>query len=1009
MKPRRLMLIMCALLVSTGAVQAQTLDSTLLRSLRWRSIGPAVMAGRVTDVEGLPGPSKTFYVASVTGGIWKTTNNGVTYRPLFQNERVISMGDLAIAPSDTMQIWAGTGEEDARNSISPGGGIYKSTDGGLTWKLMGLDKTEHIGRIIVHPTNPNIVWVAAAGATWRHNPERGLYKTTDGGQTWRLVKFISDKAGFIDMVIHPQNPNVLFASSWERVRGPYFLKSGGPGSALWKTIDGGETWTEIKGGGFPETEKGRIGIAIALSEPRIMYAMVEAAPTPASRTLASTNAPAQGRGGGRGGAGEQRRSGLYRSLDGGQIWEYMNGNNTRPFYYSQVRVDTKNPNRVYFSSVPINFSDDGGRTVRNTSVGVHTDDHALWIDPNDPDRMVIGNDGGVAISFDRGGNWASAFHLPVGQFYAISYDLATPYRVCGGLQDNYSWCGPSRKAGGAITNHDWFRVSGGDGFVTAQDPRDPNIIYSESQGGNMGRLNYATGERITLQKPNWRDSHREYMDSIAVLWPDTTVQPSSQIRQRVADLRRRASRDSADLDLRYNWNTPYILSPHNADVFYAGANRVLKSTNKGEGLVPISPDLSKKDATKIRISTRETGGVTRDATGAETYGTIASITESPVQRGLLYAGTDDGNVWLSPDDGRNWTDLTARFKGLVPDTSYVSRIEASPHDANRFYVTFDHHRTGDFKPYIFMTTDGGRTFKSISSNLPTGGPDFVHVVREDLRNPNLLFAGTDVGAYVSLDRGASWQRFMEGLPTVPVHDLKIHPRERELIAGTHGRAIWIVDIAPLQELTPAIIAANAHLFLPRPASNWGSPPTGGEFTGQQYWQSQAPGPGADIVYWLGQAQQGGARVVITDARGDTMATMTGSSARGLQRVSWNVRGRTPPTLALSPSERRDSINTERRLAVVSDSLVKAGTAKEQVDRVIAQLRTAGGGGGGGRAGGGGGGGGGRGGQSGAWVERAGESPVTGGGRGAGAGAGAGAAAAGDPEAEGGRGGGQGGG
>jgi hypothetical protein len=692
----------------------------------------------------------------------------------------------------------------------------------------------------------------------------------------------------------------------------------------------------------------------------------------------------------------------------------MNGNNTRPFYYSQVRVDTKNPERVYFSSVPINFSDDGGRTVRNTAVGVHTDDHGLWIDPNDPDRMVIGNDGGVAISFDRGGNWASAFHIPVGQFYAISFDMGHPYRVCGGLQDNYSWCGPSRKSGGAITNHDWFRVSGGDGFYTAQDPRDPNIIYSESQGGNMGRLNYATGERVTLQKPTWREAYRIIQDSIAELWPDTTVQPTGQVRQRIAALRRRATQDSAALELRYNWNTPFLLSPHNADVFYAGANRVLKSTNKGDGLTPISPDLSKRDTAKIRISTRETGGITRDATGAETYGTIVALTESPVRQGLLYAGTDDGNVWLSPDDGKSWTDLTPRFKGLVPDTSYVSRIEASPHDANRFYVTFDHHRKGDFAPYVFMTTDGGRTFKSIASNLPRGGPDFVHVIREDLRNANLLFVGTDVGLYTSLDRGGSWQRFMEGLPTVPVHDLKIHPRDRELIAATHGRAIWIADIAPLQELTPAVIAANAHLFTPKATANWGTSPTGGEFTGQQYWQSQAPGAGAEIAYWIGQTQQGNARIVITDARGDTMATLNGPLTRGIQRVSWNLRGRTPPPLALSPSERRDSINTERRLAAVTDSLVKAGSAKDQVDRVIAQLRSGSqgtaGGGRGGRGGGGGGGGGGRGAASGAWVARAGESPAPQqGGRGGGAGGAGGGAAAGDPEGEGGGGRGQGGG
>ncbi|HSL69745.1 MAG TPA: hypothetical protein VK864_05855, partial [Longimicrobiales bacterium] len=912
MRPSHVMLLGLALAAPVGA---QQLDSTLMRAFRWRSIGPAVMAGRVTDVEGIPSPSKTFYVAAVTGGIWKTINNGVTFRPLFENERVISMGDLAIAPSDTLQIWAGTGEEDSRNSISPGRGIYKSTDGGLTWKLMGLEKTEHIGRIVVHPTNPNIVWVAALGAAWRSNPERGLYKTTNGGQTWRLVKFISDKAGFVDLVMHPTNPDLLFASSWERVRGPYFLKSGGPGSALWKSTDGGETWTEVKGGGFPETEKGRIGIAIARSDPRVMYTIVEAAP-----------------------ADTVRKSGLYRSEDGGQTWTFMNGNNTRPFYYSQVRVDPKNPNRVYWSSVPINFSDDGGKTVRNTAVGVHTDDHGLWIDPVDPDRMVIGNDGGIAISFDRGGNWAESYILPIGQFYAVSFDFGVPYRVCGGLQDNYSWCGPSRKSAGTLTNHDWFRVSGGDGFYTAQDPRDPNIIYSESQGGNMGRLNYTTGERITLEKPSWRDQYREYQDSIALLWPDTTVQPSAQVQRRIADLRRRASQDSVALDLRYNWNTPFFLSPHNPDVFYAGANRVLKSTKRGDGLTPISPDLSKRDERKIRISRTETGGITRDATGAETYGTIVALAESPVKQGLLYAGTDDGNVWLSSDDGKNWTDLSAKFKNVVPDTSYVSRIEPSPHDANRFYVTFDHHRRGDFRPYVFMTTDGGRSFRSIASNLPTDGPDFVHVIREDLRNPNLLFLGTDVGVYLSFDRGGSWQRFMEGLPTVPVHDLRIHPRERELIAGTHGRAIWIVDIAPLQDLTTTVVAADAYLFEPKPAVHWGMPPTGGEFTAQHYWQVSTPGIGAEIVYWLRQRQPGSVRIAITNAKGDTVASLNGPGAPGLQRVTWNLRGRTTP-LALSPSERRDSVRNDARLRSVADSLVAAGTPKEQVDRAIAQLRT----------------------------------------------------------------------
>jgi len=930
-----------------SAQAAPQLDSTWLAGFRWRSIGPANTMGRVTDVEGIPSPSKTFYFAAAAGGIFKSTNNGTTFRPLFQHERVTSMGDLAIAPSDTLQIWAGTGEEDARNSISPGGGIWKSTDGGVTWTLMGLEKTEHIARIVVHPTNPAIVWVAAAGATWRNNPERGLYKTADGGRTWRLVKFVSDKAGFIDLVLDPSNPNVLWASSWERMRGPYFLQSGGPGGGLWKSTDGGETWTQVTGGGLPATELGRIGIDISRSQPRTMYLMVEAARGP----------------------GEKVNSGLYRSDDGGQTWTQQNTTNTRPFYYSQVRVDPQNPDRVYFSS--FSFSEDGGKTVRTAAVGVHVDHHAQWIDPKDPDRFITGNDGGIAITFDRGGNYIYPNTVPISQFYAVSYDMGVPYRVCGGLQDNYSWCGPSRKSGGNITNHDWFSVSGGDGFVTAQDPRDPNIIYSESQGGNMGRLNYATGERVTLEKPTWRDVYRTYQDSIALIWPDTTRRPSADVRRRVADLRRRASADSADLDLRWNWNTPFFLSPHNPDVFYAGSNRVVKSTNRGDGLVPISPDLSRRDTMMIRVSTRTTGGITPDVTGAETFATIVSLNESPIRRGMLFAGTDDGNVWISPDDGGTWTDLTARFAGKVPDGTYVSRIEPSQRDVNRFYITFDNHRRGDFTPYVLVTDDGGQSFRSIASNLPTAGPDFVHVVREDPVNPDLLYLGTDVGAYISLNRGGSWQKFMTNLPTVPVHDLKIHPRDRELIAATHGRSFWIVDVAPLQQLNASVLAANAHLFEPAPAHHWGTSPTGGEFTAQLYFEAENPGSGAELRYWLGAAQQGQVRMAILNSRGDTVQAVNGSGNRGLNRATWNLRGNAQ-TLPLSPSEQRDSISTERRLAQVTDSLVRAGTAKADVDSAVSQLRTAGQGGagfGGGRGGGG------QQARPGTFVERPGEGPA----------------------------------
>jgi photosystem II stability/assembly factor-like uncharacterized protein len=896
--------IVATLAVVSAPLYAQAvmpLDSATLAGFSWRPIGPANMSGRVTDIEGIPYPSKTFYVAAAAGGIWKTTNAGTTFRPIFTNQRVVSLGDIAIAPSDTNTIWAGTGEEDSRNSISPGGGVYKSTDGGLTWEIKGLVETQAIGRIVIHPTNPDIVYVAALGHTWDSNPERGLYKTTDGGETWELSKFVSDKAGFVDVAMHPSDPNTLFAASWERVRGPYFLQSGGPGSALWKTTDGGQSWTKVEGGGFPETTLGRIGIAISLSNPDIIYTMVEADSGNGHTT---------------------RPSGLYRSEDGGQTWEKTASNNVRPFYYSQVRVDPKNPDRVYWSSTPVNFSDDGGRTVGNATIGVHVDHHAMWIDPNDPEHFIVGNDGGVAQTWDRGGNYDVLNTIPVGQFYAVSYNMDVPYGVCGGLQDNGTWCGPSRLSNGSITNHNWYSVSGGDGFVTAQDPDDPNLAYAESQGGNMVRVNVATGESSRLQKPDWRQTYSMYEDSIIIEWPDTTVRPHRNTRRQIEVWRERQSADSTALDLRWNWNTPFFISVHNPKTFYAGANRVLKSTQQGDDLYPISPDLTTQDAEKIRISTQETGGITPDVTGAETYCTIVSLAESPIRPGILYAGTDDGNVWLTRNDGGNWEELTGRFPGL-PENAYVSRIEPSHHDSSRFYVSFDNHRVNDFTPYVYVTDDFGQTFRSIAASLPVGGPDFVHVIREDPHNPDLLFAGTDVGVYVSLDRGNMWQRFMTGLPTVPVHDLKIHPRDRELIAGTHGRAIWIVDIAPLEQMNATVLAASAYLFEPDTAFQFGRTFVGGESVGQKWFEAQSPEYGAEIAYRLaGGDRRSRPTIVITDVTGDTIQTIEGTGGPGIHRVYWNFRGKAPPRPELSPSERRDSILSIRRIEQVFDSLAQ---------------------------------------------------------------------------------------
>ena len=950
-------LVATALAAPVHAQTAATENEAYMAGMEWRSVGPPNMSGRVTDVEGIAG-TKTFFAAAAAGGIWKTTNNGTTFRPVFDNERVIAMGDLAIAPSNPDVVWAGTGEEDSRNSISAGGGIYKSTDGGLTWELKGLEETETIARIIVHPFDEDIVYVAALGHIWGPNEERGLYRTKDGGDTWELVKHISDKAGFVDLAMHPVDPNILFASSWERVRGPYFLNSGGPGSGLWKSTDGGDSWSEVEGGGFPETMKGRIGIAIGRSNPDIMYALVEAE-TP---------------------DGEDEKTGLYRSEDGGANWEQMNTNDSRPFYYSQVRVDPSDPDFVIWSSTPVNFSKDGGETVGTTTLGVHVDHHALWWDTEDPDHMIVGNDGGIAITWDKGGNWDFPNIMALGQFYAVSYNMDMPYRVCGGLQDNGTWCGPSRRAGGGISSHMWYTVNGGDGFYAEQDPVDHDLMYAESQGGNMARIRVGSGQRNSLEKPNWRDKTKEMRDSVAVWLGDESEEPSPAVAAKIADYEARISADSALYDLRYNWNTPMVISPHDRSVIYAGASKVLKSTEYGDNLEIISPDLSYADPDKIRISTDETGGITRDATGAETHATIVALAESPIEQGVLFAGTDDGRVWKSPDDGVEWIELTERFPG-VPEGTWVSRVEPSSHAADRFYVTFDGHRTNDFDPYVYVTEDGGETFRSIASNLPTGKPDFVHVVREDPVNEDLLFVGTDVGAYASTNRGESWTKFMEGLPTVPVHDLRIHPRDSELIAGTHGRSIWIVDIAPLQQLSGGMLAEGPMVIDPKPALQYGNAFVGGESVAQRTWRGDNARYGAEITYYVpeetadriaeanrermreqmaeARAQreagedappprdgppQGGrggrrggggvqAQVAVLSLAGDTIQTLTGPATAGLHRAVWNMQARSEPEVK-TPSEIRDSVNNAKMMREIADSLIVEGGDERVINRVV---------------------------------------------------------------------------
>jgi len=947
----------CALVLSTlvllapapALAQLAQPDTTLLAAFPWRSIGPANMSGRVSAVTGNPRNPKEMLVGFASGGLWRSVNAGVTWTPVFDHEKVSTVSALAMAAGDTSVVWAGTGEADSRNSISPGGGVYKSTDAGKTWTFMGLADTRQIGRLAVDPTDANVVYVAALGHAWGPNKERGLYKTTDGGRTWTNAKFISDRAGFVDVALDPSNHEVVWASSWERQRTPYSLQSGGPGSGLWKSTDAGATWTHIAGGGFPTTLLGRIGIAIAPSDPRVVYAMVEADSNPNPESLrkgfvADTSKR------------QRLQSGLYRTSDGGATWTKMNPDDDRPFYFSQVAVDPRDPDRVYWMGTELYFSNDGGKTPRRVGQSIHVDNHAFWIDPGDPDHYIVGEDGGLAVTWDRGRTYDAIMQMAVGQFYAIALDMQEPFWICGGLQDNGAWCGPSRtdrRAG--ILNQDWFNVDGGDGFYAAVDPTDPNVVYAESQGGSISRLDLRTWARKQI-RPVPPPLSRTLEDSVLIARGDTTVPITAEEQRAVSAYKARIAADSLDRP-RFNWSTPFILSPHNPSTLFLGGNRLYESVDRGDHWAPISGDLSTRDSLRIKVSTRTSGGITRDITGAETHGTITTVAESPVRAGILWVGTDDGNVWLTTDGGAAWTNLTGRFPGVPPKT-WVTRVEPSHFDSATCYVTFDGHRDDNDRPYVFVTTDFGRSFRSLSATLPPD--DFVHVIREDPRRRSLLFLGTEVAPFVSFDTGTVWHRLDWGMPTVPVHDLAIHPRDRVLVAATHGRSLYTMDIGPLEELSDSLLAAPFHLFTVDPALLY-SERTGQFWSGDEGFSAANPPFGARIAYRLpgattsaadtGSAREGenpedadaGAQddarppipdegpdqrrvsadtlqFVITGPLGDTVRTLKASGTPGFHWLTWDLRKSRNP---LGPAARRDSILAAQRSKVVRDSLAAA--------------------------------------------------------------------------------------
>jgi photosystem II stability/assembly factor-like uncharacterized protein len=871
-------------------------DDPLLKPFVWRSIGPANIGGRVDDIAVDESNPSTFYIGFATGGIWKTTNNGTTWAPIFDRYPVSSIGDLALAPSNPKILYVGTGEANNRQSSSFGAGVYKSTDAGATFEYVGLKETQSIARVVVHPADPDIVYVAAVGHLFGPNRERGLYKTSDGGNTWVNTKFIDEDTGFTDVVMDPSNPNVLFAASYQRRRQPWGFNGGGPGSGLWKTTDGAKTWTKLTGRGLPANPVlGRIGLDIARSKPSTIYASIEVGPSGGTGagvnddgTLARAG---QGRaGGGRGAAPpppDPGKSGIWRSDDSGRTWKFLSNQGDRWMYYSQIRIDPTNPEIAYQGGAPFFKTIDGGNTWRQVGGIPHSDHHAIWINPKDNRHILLGNDGGRAVTYDQGETWEYVNTMALGQFYGISADMRKPYFVCGGLQDNGSWCGPSatRSANG-IVNSDWFRIGGGDGFYTQNDPTDWSVLYWETQDGNTNRTDLRAG-RATNIRP--RPSGATGRGAGAQLAPPVAGASGLQ----PAPAAGAAGRSNVvpppppGTMYRFYWSTPFILSPHNPRTIYLGAERLFRSYDRGDTWTA-SPDLTRN----IGRNDRPIMGVAGSAPmaskhdGAASYSNIVTVAESPVVPGVLWAGTNDGNVQVSRDGGATWKNVADNVPG-VPKEAHVSRIEASYFDASTAYASFDAHRTNDHRPYIFVTTNLGETWTSISSTLPEGN---VNVVKADPKNRNLLYAGTEYGFYISLNGGASWKRLMNGLPTVRVDDVLVHPREHDLILGTHGRSLWIMDdISALQQLSDETMKTEAALLDIRPATAWLTDIQKAILVeGAKHFRGQNPPRGTAISYWLGSAPAGDVRIAISDVTGREIRVIEGTRTAGLNRVQWDL-------------------------------------------------------------------------------------------------------------------------